>query len=96
MSDVGDEVIAAHALTGRGLAAYGTFLVEHSPWLQEMQLVDKSHDQFDAAKWSKIKHFMLCFKDRIFEALAIEASSAGEADSLDTATSLALHRLRSR
>ncbi|HEX5218569.1 MAG TPA: hypothetical protein VFZ59_03290, partial [Verrucomicrobiae bacterium] len=96
LTDVGDEVIAAHPLTGRGLAAYGTFLVEHSPWLKEMQLVEQSHDQFDAEKWSKIKHFMLCFKDRIFEVLAIEANSAGEADSVDTATSIALRRLRSR
>jgi hypothetical protein len=96
LTDVGDEIIAAHPLAGRGLAAYGTFLIEHSPWLKELEQVDKSHEQTEEERWTKMKHFMLCFKDRIFEALAIEANSAGEADSLEAATSIALARLRSR
>jgi hypothetical protein len=90
MSDVGDEVIGAHALAGRGLTAYGAFLIERSPWAEELQMIDKSHSQFDAERWKSLKHYMLCFKDRMFEALAIDASLIGEAESRASAATIAL------
>jgi hypothetical protein len=96
LTDVGDEVIAAHSLTGRGLTAYGAFLVEHSPWIKELEQIDRTHPQFDAQKWRNTKHHMLCFKDRMFEALATEATLAGEAASRETATTIALAQLGSR
>lgn len=96
LTDLSDEVIAAHLLTGRGLTAYGAFLVENSTWIKELEQVDRSHPEFEAQKWRKTKHYMLCFKDRMFEALATEATLVGEVDSRETATTIALQRLSSR
>jgi hypothetical protein len=95
LTDVSDEIIAAHSLAGRGLTAYGAFLVENSAWIKELEQLDRSHSQFDAQKWHNTKHYMLCFKDRMFEALAIEVTLVGETDSRETATTIALQRMSS-
>ena len=93
LTDVGDEIIAAHQLTGRGLKPYGAFLVENSPWLQELEMIDRSHPQFDQQRWRVTKHYLLCFKDRMFEALALEAKLAGKTNSKADAIEIAIKTL---
>ncbi|HEX3626008.1 MAG TPA: hypothetical protein VH280_11345 [Verrucomicrobiae bacterium] len=87
------KTLAAHALSGRGLGAYGAFVIENSPWIKELEHVDRKHSNFDSQKWRKIRHYMLCFKDRIFEAMATDVTLAGQANSREIATRAALDAL---
>ena len=91
--DVGDEIIEAHPLTGKGLTAYRTFLVKNSPWVKELEEIDKSHPQHDAMRWRKLQHYMLCFKDRIFEAISETSELLGTFPTLDEAIRQALMQL---
>lgn len=91
LTDVGDEVIDGHALTGKGLSAYGSFVVKNSPWLAELEAVDRTHPQHDAQRWRRSEHHLLCFKDRMFEAIAEEVQIIGtfgmQTDALEHALS---------
>jgi hypothetical protein len=66
-SNVSDEVIAGHSLFGKGLRAYGLFLVENSSWINELKKCDSVHPQHNSSHWEEARHYMLCFKDRICE-----------------------------
>jgi len=77
LTDISDEIIEGHALTGKGLTAYGTFIVKNSPWLSELQSVDSVHPQHDPERWRKSRHYLLCFKDSLFEAIAQDVQVVG-------------------
>jgi hypothetical protein len=77
LTDVADEVIDGHTLTGKGLAAHGSFVVKNSPWLAELEAVDRTHPQHDPQRWRQSEHYLLCFKDRMFEAIAQEIRVVG-------------------
>ena len=77
LTDISDEIIEGHALIGKGLKAYGSFVVKNSSWLRELQSVDAVHPQHDPERWRKSQHYLLCFKDRMFEAIAQEVQVVG-------------------
>ena len=62
-------------MIGKGLKAYGSFVVKNSSWLRELQSVDAAHPQHDPERWRKSQHYLLCFKDRMFEAIAQEVQT---------------------
>ena len=43
LTDVSDETIEGHPLTGKGLAAHRAFLVKNSPWIKELEAIDRVH-----------------------------------------------------
>lgn len=93
LTDVNDEIIEAHPLAGRGLTAYGAFIVRNSPWLLEVKTINKSHPQYDSKNWQNIQHYMLCFKDRLFETLAKNFALVGTFETIDNAIGAALERI---
>lgn len=70
LTDVSDETIDGHPLTGRGLTSYGAFVVKHSAWKKELESIDSVHPRHIAERWLASEHYLLCFKDRMFEAIA--------------------------
>jgi hypothetical protein len=65
-----DEVLDGHPLHGRGLAGYGTYVVENSRWLAELIDINRVHDRFDERRWAGARHFLLVFHDECVEAIA--------------------------
>jgi hypothetical protein len=93
LTDVSDEIIEGHWLTGKGLTAYGAFVVKHSPWINELELVDRVHPQHSAERWQMSRHYLLCFKDRMFEAIAQDVRHIGTFGSADEAFNRAVKHL---
>ena len=72
-SDVNDEVIEAHPLSGRGLKPYGPFMVVNSRWLEELRSCHSVHLQYDEVRWRASQHYMLCLKDCLYEVITSTA-----------------------
>jgi hypothetical protein len=93
LTEINDEVMEAHPFTGRGLTAYGAFVICNSPWLLEIETVNKNHPQYNSKHWRNVQHYMLCFKDRIFEVLAKEFALVGTYQTIQEASGAALKRI---
>jgi hypothetical protein len=65
-----DEAIAGHPLHGRGLDAFRAHLVANSAWIAEMMRINSVHRQFNAARWADCRHYLLAFKEDVFECIA--------------------------
>ena len=66
------DVMDGHPLHGRGLAGYGTYIVENSRWLAELIEIDRVHEHFHPQSWEDKRHFLLVFHDESVEAIARE------------------------
>jgi hypothetical protein len=77
LTDVSDEILAGHRLTGRGLAAYRAFEVRNSTWIEELESVDRFHPQHSSDRWRTSRHYLLSFKDRMFEAISSRIEVVG-------------------
>jgi hypothetical protein len=88
LTDVSDEVIEGHPLTGKGLTAYGAFVVKNSPWVKELESIDRVHPQHAPERWRTSQHYLLCFKDRMFEAIARNVQLTGPFSTVDEALNL--------
>ena len=95
-TDVNDEIIEGHPLNGKGLSAWGSFVVKNSPWIQELEAVDRVHPQHDPDRWRKSQHYLLSFKDQMFEAIAQDLQQVGVFATEDEALAQALSLLNSR
>ncbi len=70
-----DEVIEGHPLFGKGIDVGGAYMVENSPWLGELEAMNRNHPQYDPAVWRALRHYLLFFKDYAFECVARQVSS---------------------
>jgi hypothetical protein len=77
LTGVGDETIRGHSLTGRGLDPWCAFVVKNSPWLAGLEAVDRTHPQHRPETWRKRQHYLLSFKDNMFEAIAQDVQLVG-------------------
>jgi hypothetical protein len=68
----GDGTIAAHPLYGSGLEPGGAFIVERSEWMMALQKLEATHPDFDVTHWSRLRHYLLSFKDQLFECVSAE------------------------
>lgn len=94
LSEINDEVIVGHPLYGRGIKAYGTYMVINSSWISELRATNSIHPQFDPEHWAAQKHYMLCFKDCIFEAITAAQIEWARISSREEVLSVALEKLR--
>lgn len=94
LSNIGDEVLAGHPLIGKGLAPYRTFIIKNSNWISELESIDREHINHDASRWRITRHYLLCFKDRMFEAIAREVVVLGAFGTVEDATRVAVKAVR--
>jgi hypothetical protein len=94
VTDVSDEIIEGHPLTGKGLTAYGAFVVKNSPWIEELESIDRVHPQHAPERWRTSKHYLICFKDRLFEAVAQDVQLAGTFGKVEEALNQAVAHVR--
>lgn len=94
LTDVSDEIIDGHPLNGKGLTAYRAFCVRNSPWIEELKAIDRIHPQYSPAKWVTYSHYLLSFKDRMFEVIAQDARLLGNFTNISSAMGNALDEIR--
>jgi hypothetical protein len=63
-----DEGRGAHPLTKFGNFAYGFYEVINSPWIREQMVGNRYHPSHSDSMFSDEKHYIVCFKDVMFEA----------------------------
>ncbi|MEJ2579686.1 MAG: hypothetical protein P8Z68_11440 [Kineosporiaceae bacterium] len=73
-----DEALSGHPLNGRGLEPYAAHEVHNSALLAEHARINSIHPHHDPARWAKVRHYFLAFRDDVVEVLA-EGVSAGTA-----------------
>src|SRR5262249_18265591 len=82
LGDPNDEVLHGHRLWGRGLHAYGAFIVRNSAWVAELKRMNEVHPNYQDPKyprgeyyfkpppWESMKHYLFTFPDSTFECVA--------------------------
>jgi hypothetical protein len=65
-----DEVFSGLPLWGNGLVSYEAHIIENSKWIEELKQIHKIHPYYNEQNWKDLKHYMLLFKDEIFEVIA--------------------------
>ena len=63
-----DEGRGAHPLTKFGKLLYGFYEVKNSPWIREQMIGNRYHPSHSDSMFSDTKHYVVCFKDVMFEA----------------------------
>ncbi len=65
-----DEVLSGHPLDGKGLEPYTAQVVMNSPWLAELQRINRVHSGYRPESWTKLSHYVFWFHDSTFECVA--------------------------
>src|SRR5262249_12255642 len=65
-----DEVFSGHPLHGRGMDGYTAQVICNSPWIAELETINKVHSDYNEARWRALKHYVFWFHDSTFECVA--------------------------
>jgi hypothetical protein len=65
-----DEVFEGHPLAGKGMDGYSAQIIENSPWIAEVEAINKVHTQYNPERWRNRKHYIFWFHDSTFECIA--------------------------
>lgn len=57
-------------LHGRGLEPYAAHLIANSRWIADLTRINAVHDLYKPDAWSRVRHYLLVFKEDIFECIA--------------------------
>jgi hypothetical protein len=72
MNHINDEVLNGHRLWKKGLQFYSGHIIEHSTWISDEMKVHSVHPRHIAKNWEDRKHYLLTFKDEIYEFIATD------------------------
>jgi hypothetical protein len=67
-----DEALDGHRLWGRGLSLLSFQEVHPSDWIAELQNRNRVHPQHSAQSFTKLRHFIVTFKETTLECVANE------------------------
>jgi hypothetical protein len=73
LEGINDEAIEGHRLAGRGLTYWETFVIENSRWLAQVKAAHLTHPGYNEQHWDAVRHYLIFFKERVFEVLSGEA-----------------------
>lgn len=89
----GNETLTGHPYHKYGLNYFSGFLVEDSPWIEELKKIDSIHPYHDSSKYKEFKHYVFTFHDTTFECIAEEFEIKYENKRLFELADLALNEL---
>ena len=67
-----DETLHGHPLYAHGLRHYGIFLIEGSPWIQDLEAINRVHPYHNPDRFMQYRHYVWTFHDSTFECVAID------------------------
>lgn len=82
-----DEALDGHPLASRGLSPYGSFRIEDSSWIRQLEQMNSVHPNHNPKQFDRLKHLVFTFHDSTFECVAesfIVSQHQGSFDSLIT------------
>jgi len=59
-----------HPLASAGLQAYGVYVVERSPWIEQLRIMQIRSGLYRASEWEPFKHYIFSFHSMTFECIA--------------------------
>jgi len=62
-----DEAFSGHPLAIRGLRPYGTYRIEHSSWIRQLERMNSVHPQHCPEGYGELDHLIFAFHDSTFE-----------------------------
>jgi len=65
-----DGGIQNHPLASAGLEAYGIYVVENSPWIEQLRVMQIRSGLYRASDWEPLRHYLFCFHSMTFECIA--------------------------
>jgi len=65
-----DEALAGHPLSSAGLYPNGSFRIDHSSWIRQLEKMNSVHRNHSPEPFSQMKHYVLVFHDSTFECVA--------------------------
>jgi len=65
-----DGGIQNHPLAAAGLQAYGIYVVENSPWIEQLRVMQIRSGLYRASDWEPLKHYLFSFHSMSFECIA--------------------------
>ena len=73
-----DEALSGHPLFKYGLEPYGSYLVENSPLVAEIENRNRVHPAFRPGMYRDFGHWIVTFHDETLEVVALRALVAGQ------------------
>lgn len=67
-----DEALNGHPYYKLGLRSYSFYMIERSDLIEKLQSINSVHPYYNASKWSNLKHYIITFKEQMFECVASE------------------------
>mgnify|MGYP003636804497 CR=1 FL=1 len=65
-----DETLHGHPLYKYGLKHYSAFSIKNSPWINEVQQINKVHSSHNSKMFEKDRHYIWTFQDSTFECIS--------------------------
>lgn len=65
-----DGGIQNHPLAAAGFQAYGIYVVENSPWVDQLREMQIRSGLYRASDWEPLKHYLFNFHSMTFECIA--------------------------
>jgi hypothetical protein len=65
-----DEVFVGLPLAKKGLQRYRAHIIENFRWVKEIKTIHNVHPYYHEDRWIAKKHYILLFKDELFEVIA--------------------------
>ena len=88
-----DEAIDGHPLATRGLNPYGSFEVQDSSWIRQVERMNSVHPNHDPKRFDRYKHYVFAFHDSTFECIAEEFTISEHHGSFGSLITIMQHRL---
>ncbi|ULQ52154.1 hypothetical protein [Flavihumibacter fluvii] len=66
----GEETIEGHPYSKLGMKAFSFYELRNSDLIKSLQEIEKTHSNYNTEKWKMYKHYILTFKDNMFECIA--------------------------
>ncbi len=85
-----NETIHGHPYYPLGLFSHSFFQLKESDWLEQLKTINKIHPYYDEQRWTKAKHFIITFHDKMFECIAEGYEVSGEYTSIGEASEIVL------
>ena len=80
-----DETLNAHPYYQIGLKHYSFFSVEDSDWIKEIKRIASHHHYFIEDNYNNLNHYIITFKEGVFECIASDYSVEYSFDSMNEA-----------
>ena len=90
----GDETLHGHPYYQIGLKHYSFFSVEDSDWIKDIKRIASHHPYFNENNYNNLNHYVLTFKEGVFECVATDYSIEYSFDSMNNTLQRTIDKIK--